>query len=94
MAMTVMGTIEIFAEVTEFVETAKEELCRTPAFISARVSPDGAWIAQVGADEAGIANLSIFPVGDDFSGGRGSVFLKLPESFSFFGLQIAKSYSY
>lgn len=37
----------------------KENLFRTPDFISAKISPDGKLIAVIGADESGIANLSV-----------------------------------
>ncbi len=63
---------------------AKEELCRTPLFISAKVSPDGKLIARVGADEEGISNVSIFPIDDDSKSAEKLSFFQTPEIIQFF----------
>lgn len=45
-----------------FAGIAKEELCCTSSFLSAKISPNGEWIAQVGADPKGISNVSVYSV--------------------------------
>ncbi len=76
--MAITGVKEACAAIT------KEKLCRTPEFISAKISPDGKLIAKVGADEAGIANVIVFPVtGDTTSNVRLSSFTT-PEIIQFF----------
>ncbi|MCK4934060.1 MAG: hypothetical protein KAR79_00575 [Simkaniaceae bacterium] len=57
--MAVVGTKNAYAEIS------KEKLCRTPEFISAKISPDGKLIAKVGADESGIANVVVLPADGD-----------------------------
>jgi dipeptidyl aminopeptidase/acylaminoacyl peptidase len=53
--VVIMSFVHIFAD------TSKEVLFGNPSFISAKVSPDGNTIAYVGADEAGISNVFIYP---------------------------------
>ncbi len=61
---------------------SKEELFKTPECISARISPDGRLIAEVGSDETGVANLFIREKG---ARGREQVsFFTSPEIIQFF----------
>ena len=64
-------------------EITKEKLCRTSDFISAKISPDGMLIAKVGADESGIANVTIMPVKGDSSFEQ-ITFFKTPEIIQIF----------
>ena len=64
-------------------EITKEKLCRTPDFISAKISPNGKLIAKVGADELGIANVTIMPVAGDSPPKQLTCF-KTPEIIQFF----------
>jgi len=63
---------------------SKEELCATPALISAKVSPDGNWIASVGADENGIPNVFLMSREGDFSSAEQISFFETPEIIQFF----------
>ena len=76
-------------------EITKETLCRTPDFISAKISPNGKLIAQVGADEYGIANVTILSVDESLPSSKNHLpFLKPLKSFNFFGLLIVKKCYY
>jgi dipeptidyl aminopeptidase/acylaminoacyl peptidase len=76
--VVIMGTQSVFAEVS------KERLCKTSNFISAKVSPDGKLIAKVGADELGIANVTVFSVENELASQKKLSFFKTPEIIQFF----------
>src|ERR1700733_7104627 len=65
-------------------EVLKEDLFRTPAFVSAKVSPDGNTIAYVGADEAGILNAFTTSRNNPLSQCEQISFFKTPEIIQFF----------
>lgn len=68
--------------VSASAQITKEKLCKTPPFISAKLSPDGKLIAKVGADGAGIANVTVFGV--DADAGEQLSFFKSPNIIRFF----------
>lgn len=76
--MTLTGTKNAFAY------SVKEEMCRTPAFLSAKVSPDGSLVARVGANEAGIANVFVFPIEERPLAAQELTFFTTPEIIQFF----------
>ncbi|MDX8431118.1 MAG: DUF2920 family protein [Candidatus Algichlamydia australiensis] len=67
-----------------FTDIAKEELCRTPDFISAKISPDGKLIAKIGADEFGIPNVTVSPIDEAGAASPCLSSFKTPEIIQFF----------
>jgi len=67
-----------------FAKSLKEELFRTPSFISAKISPDGNTIAYVGADKTGVPNVYLVPRRDPFSERNQITFFQNPAIIQFF----------
>jgi len=76
--MTLLTGSQALAEIT------KEELFQTPFLISAKISPDGQTIAQVGADKKGIPNVFLTSKGKEASERMQLSFFKSPEIIQFF----------
>lgn len=67
-----------------YAKVSKETLCRTPELSSAKVSPNGKFIAKVGGDQSGIANVVILPLEEENSFPIELSSFKTPEIIQFF----------
>ncbi|MCH9612849.1 MAG: Dipeptidyl aminopeptidase BIII [Chlamydiia bacterium] len=67
----------------------KLDVCRLPELISARISPDGKYVAKVGADDGGIANVSV-GLSDDLDFHQVS-FFKTPQIIQFYWASDSRS---
>lgn len=67
-----------------FSVITKEALCQKPQYISVKVSPDGKWIAKIGADQKGIANVMIRLTEEEEHAFEQISFFQEPEMIQFF----------
>ncbi|MCH9632075.1 MAG: Dipeptidyl aminopeptidase BIII [Chlamydiae bacterium] len=67
-----------------YTSITKLDLCKTASFISAKVSPNGKLIAQIGADENGISNAIVYPTDKDQQSAKKLTAFTKPDIIQFF----------